>query len=163
MVHQHKSSSRPHPWLRDCYSDSYPWFSVMISYYEFMFMKSDSWIQIWLHEFIYLNSSIHEFINKFRIYTYEFIYSWIIYSWIHMIISCMNSYRLWIHICKFILDSNLNSYRPWIYLIILHKNSYHIINEFIYEFKVPKFQMTDMHMDSEWRRPGQCNAGDAVI
>ena len=27
-----------------------PWFSGMNSYHEFMFMKSDSWIQIWYYE-----------------------------------------------------------------------------------------------------------------
>ena len=46
-------------------------FSVMNSYYEFIIMKSNSWIQIEYNEFLYLNSYIYEFIYEIRIHTFE--------------------------------------------------------------------------------------------
>ena len=78
-------------------------------YYEFIIMKSDSWIQIEYNEFLYLNSCTYKFMYEFRIYTFELIYInaytyefiyysfhiWIhVYIWIHMLHmnSCMNSY-----------------------------------------------------------------------
>ena len=53
-----------------------PWFSVMNSCHEFMFMKSDSRIQIWYYEFRYL----------LWIQISEFIYLWIqnLFIWMHI-------------------------------------------------------------------------------
>ena len=61
-------------------------FSVMNSYYEFIMMKSNSWIQIEYNEFLYLNS-----------YTYKFTYEFNNNNCIYMN-SYLNSYKLWIHI-----------------------------------------------------------------
>ena len=95
----------------------------MNSYHEYMFMKSDSWIQMGYNEFLYLNSHAYEFIWEFiysfhiwihihmnsyndymNSYVYEFTYmnshmnsSWY-QGWNHMIFSYMSSYVSWIHI-----------------------------------------------------------------
>ena len=79
-------------------------FSVINSYYEFIIMNSNSWIQIEYNEFLYLNSYIYEFIYEFRIHTFEFIY--------------MNSYT----------HEFIYSFHIWIQM---YMNSY---NHFIYEF-----------------------------
>ena len=80
------------------------------------------WIQslyIWIH---IMNSYKSEFMYEFRIFTYIFMCmnSLLIYSWIHMIISYMNSYRLWIHM----IISCLNSYYSMVVLMIQYEFIY---------------------------------------
>ena len=83
-----------------------------------------------------MNSYKSEFMYEFRIFTYIFMCmnSLLIYSWIHMIISYMNSYRLWIHMIMSYMNSYvyefiyMNSYMKscnlWIHMIFSYMNSY---------------------------------------
>ena len=117
----------------------------MNSYHEFMLMKSDSWIQIWYKEFIYLNSYanelyknsefihlnsytwIHKLMNSYIHFTYEFTC-----IWFHIIISYMNScndfmksYVMNSYVYEFTyMNSYMNSYKLWIHMIFSYMNSY---------------------------------------
>ena len=99
------------------------WFSVMNSYYEFIIMKSNSWIQIEYNEFLYLNSYFYEFIHEFRIYTFVFI---CMNSYTHEFIS---SFHIWIHMyMNSYIISYMNSYDyefiwQWIHMIFSYINS----------------------------------------
>ena len=66
-----------------------PRFSVTNSYHEFVFMESDSLIQIWYYKFLHLNS-YHDTLNDEFHISIQNLYIWIhihefIYSWIHHI------------------------------------------------------------------------------
>ena len=94
-------------WIQNIEFSKSPWFSVMNSYYEFMYLKSHLWIQIKYYEFIYIwihivmNSSINSKTVNLNSYIWirvlmnsydHFIYEFILSPWIHIVISDMNSY-----------------------------------------------------------------------
>ena len=122
------------------------YFTSEFNIYEcthFHFWIKYMWLQSLYIRIRIMNPYTYEFIYKFRIYLYEFIY-----SWIYIIISYMNSCKLWIRMIISYMDSYIwvhimNSCNLWIHIWI-HNISYiwiHMIHKFIYELGVPRFQM----------------------
>ena len=128
-------------------SDWIQW--ILIS--EFIYLWIHIWIQnpyIWIH---YSYTWIHFLMNSYIHFIYAFRY-----IWIHIIISCMNSYNDYMNsqvyeficiICLWIyMNSYMNSYKLWIHMIFSYMNSHvswiHIcfINSYM-NSGVPRFQM----------------------